>query len=137
MRLGWQDSKGGPMTEEASRYIIRRLFEYAGRDRLQRLKLEASRKFGLEGLLKNSDILSHATVSETEALRERLRQIVSDFGIGILLVEHDLKTVMQLCDRVYVLNKGQLIAEGVPKDVAKNADVVEAYVGEEPLEEPQ
>ena len=68
---------------------------------------------------------------ETEDLKKGLQQIVSKFGIGILLVEHDLKMVMQLCDRIYVLNKGQLIAEGLPKDIAPNAAVIEAYVGEE------
>ena len=51
--------------------------------------------------------------------------------VGILLVEHDLKMVMQLCDRIYVLNKGQLIAEGLPKDIVTNAAVLEAYVGDE------
>jgi len=69
--------------------------------------------------------------AETEALKQTLQKIVADFGISILLVEHDLKMVMQLCDRIYVLNKGQLIAEGLPGEIATDAQVIEAYVGEE------
>ncbi len=101
-------------------------------------KLEIARALALEPkFLLLDEPAAGMNAAETEALKERLQQIVSDFGIGILLVEHDLKTVMQLCDRVYVLNKGELIAEGVPKDITSNADVIEAYVGEEPLENPK
>jgi len=69
--------------------------------------------------------------TETESLKALLQEIVEKFGVGVLLVEHDLKMVMELCDRIYVLNKGQLIAGGLPKDISTNADVIEAYVGEE------
>ncbi len=69
--------------------------------------------------------------SETEELKALLERIVQEFGVGVLLVEHDLKMVMQLCDRIYVLNKGEMIADGLPKEISINADVIEAYVGEE------
>ncbi len=95
-------------------------------------RLEIARALALEpAFLLLDEPVAGMNAAETEALKEPLRQIVSEFGIGILLVEHDLKMVMQLCDRIYVLNKGQLIAEGSPTDVASNAQVVEAYVGEE------
>ncbi|MCP4045625.1 MAG: branched-chain amino acid ABC transporter ATP-binding protein/permease [Gammaproteobacteria bacterium] len=73
--------------------------------------------------------------SETEELKTLLSRIVRDFGVGVLLVEHDLKMVMQLCNRIYVLNKGELIADGPPAEISANADVIEAYVGEEGDEE--
>jgi branched-chain amino acid transport system ATP-binding protein len=50
-------------------------------------------------------------------------------GISIILVEHDLKVVMGVCDRVAVLNFGLKIVEGTPKEIAKNEQVISAYLG--------
>jgi len=67
---------------------------------------------------------------ETQTMIELIRQI-RDRGITIIVVEHDMKAIMDLCDRVAVLNYGQKIAEGLPEEIRKNKEVVEAYLGKE------
>jgi branched-chain amino acid transport system ATP-binding protein len=52
-------------------------------------------------------------------------------GLSILLIEHDMKFVMRLCDYLYVLDFGVLIAEGRPEEVRKNPVVLDAYLGKE------
>jgi len=67
---------------------------------------------------------------ETEVMIQLIRQI-RDKGITIVLVEHDMRAVMNLCDRIVVLNFGQKIAEGKPEEIKKDKNVIEAYLGKE------
>ncbi len=66
--------------------------------------------------------------TETESLKTLLQTIRAS-GITILLIEHDVKLIMNLCDRVAVLNYGEKIAEGVPDNVRNNPAVITAYLG--------
>jgi branched-chain amino acid transport system ATP-binding protein len=67
---------------------------------------------------------------ESEELMYLIRRLRDEFGQTILLIEHDMKVVMGICERVLVLDYGQLIAEGVPEKIRKDPRVVEAYLGE-------
>ncbi len=67
---------------------------------------------------------------ETEALGRSLTWVRSHSDCAILVIDHDLKFIMSLCDRITVLNMGTVIAEGAPEEITKNQEVIDAYLGE-------
>jgi branched-chain amino acid transport system ATP-binding protein len=69
--------------------------------------------------------------AETAQLTELIKWIREKFNLTILLIEHDMSLVMKICERIYVLDYGILIAEGTPDEIRSNKRVIEAYLGED------
>jgi branched-chain amino acid transport system ATP-binding protein len=67
--------------------------------------------------------------AETRDLTDFIRRLRSEFGLTVLLIEHDMRVVMGISDRVTVLDYGEVIAEGSPDEVRRNSRVIEAYLG--------
>ena len=69
--------------------------------------------------------------TEKEELKRLIARVRDEFGTAVLLVEHDMKVVMGICERLYVLDQGKVLASGTPEEIRTNPKVITAYLGED------
>ena len=67
---------------------------------------------------------------ETQNLMDAIETLRNTFDISVLLIEHDMKLVMGICEKITVINYGTLLACGTPEEIQKNPQVIKAYLGE-------
>ncbi|HEY8497600.1 MAG TPA: ABC transporter ATP-binding protein [Limnochordales bacterium] len=98
---------------------------------LQR-RLEIARALATEPqLLLLDEPAAGMNETESESLMQLIRRIRDELGTTVLLIDHDMRVVMGLCDTITVLNFGRRLAHGRPDEVRSNPDVIEAYLGRE------
>ncbi len=97
-----------------------------------RKRLEVGRALATQPkLLLLDEVLAGLTATEVDEALAMIRAVHETRGLTVLVIEHVMRALMQLCDRIVVLHHGVKITEGTPHEVAENPDVIDAYLGEE------
>ena len=138
LRVGRYRAEEEKLEEEAMRLLeIFRLADSAA-EKAKNLPYGAQRRLEIAralaaqpALLLLDEPAAGMNPQETQELMEMIRWVRRVFGITILLIEHDMSLVMGICERIYVLEYGTVIAAGTPAEIRSNPEVIRAYLGAE------
>ena len=137
LHLGSYRKKEKQMDEEALRILSLFGLDSSAKDLASNLpygkqrKLEIARALATDPkLLLLDEPAAGMNPNETRELMETISLVRKEYGVTILLIEHDMKLVQGICEYLYVLNFGRLLTEGEPKDVLNNPEVITAYLGD-------
>ncbi len=98
----------------------------------QQRRLEIARCMVTEpGLIMLDEPAAGLNPKETSDLDGLISHLRDEFNLAVLLIEHDMKLVMDISDRIYVVNQGAPLAQGTPEEIQNNPDVIKAYLGED------
>ena len=138
LRVGRYRSEEEKLTEEALRLLKIFHLEGVAQEKAKNLPYGAQRRLEIAralaaqpALLLLDEPAAGMNPQETKELMEMIRWVKKEFGITILLIEHDMSLVMGICERIYVLEYGVIIANGSPEEIRKNPEVIRAYLGAE------
>ncbi|MDD4599719.1 Lipopolysaccharide export system ATP-binding protein LptB [bioreactor metagenome] len=138
LRIGRYHGEEAEIEEKAERFL--EIFKLADKkDEIsknlpygEQRRLEIARALAAQPkLLLLDEPAAGMNPQETHKLMDMIRWIKDEFKLTILLIEHDMSLVMGVCERIYVLDYGTIIAQGTPQEIKNNPRVIEAYLGEE------
>ena len=130
LRMGRYFSEEDEITQESLKLLkIFKLDEHAHERRLEIARALAAKP----KLLLLDEPAAGMNPQETHELMEMIQWIRKQFGLTVLLIEHDMSLVMGICERIYVLEYGMIIAEGTPVEIQNNPEVIRAYLGTEAM----
>lgn len=125
--------------EEKACEYLKEVGLYAKRNELsvnlpygEQRKLEIARALAIQPkILYLDEPAAGMNPQETADLTALIHRIRKKYGLTVILIEHDMSLVMKICERIFVLDYGKLIASGSPEEIRKNEFVIKAYLGEE------